>query len=106
VKVFGIDPGSSRTGYGCVQSDGRRHRLVDCGAISIPSSKSFPEKLKVIHAELSTLIGRHRPDIVAIENLFHAANARSALSRRTVGKAASDLPAEARWVKVRSSRGP
>jgi crossover junction endodeoxyribonuclease RuvC len=79
VKVFGIDPGSSRTGYGCVQSDGSRHRLIVCGAITNPASRSFPEKLKIIHVELGMLIARHRPDVVAIENLFHAVNARSAL---------------------------
>jgi crossover junction endodeoxyribonuclease RuvC len=79
VKVFGIDPGSARTGYGCVQSDGSRHRLIASGAITIPASNSFPEKLKTIHAELGALLARHRPDVVAIENLFHAVNARSAL---------------------------
>lgn len=79
MKVFGIDPGSARTGYGCVQSDGSRHRLVVCGAIANRPSSAFPEKLRVIHAELSILIARHRPDIVAVENLFHAVNARSAL---------------------------
>jgi crossover junction endodeoxyribonuclease RuvC len=79
VKVFGIDPGSARTGYGCVRSDGNRHRLIACGAIAIPSSHSFPHKLQMIHSELATLIARHKPDCVAIENLFHAVNARSAL---------------------------
>jgi crossover junction endodeoxyribonuclease RuvC len=79
VKVFGIDPGSARTGYGCVRSDGARHHMVACGAISIPASRPFPEKLQVIHAELGVLLARHRPDCVAIENLFHAINARSAL---------------------------
>ncbi len=79
MKVFGIDPGSARTGYGCVQSDGVRHRMIVCGAITIPASRSFPEKLRTIHVELGILIARHRPDSVVIENLFHAANARSAL---------------------------
>ncbi|HET9469355.1 MAG TPA: crossover junction endodeoxyribonuclease RuvC [Vicinamibacterales bacterium] len=79
MKVFGIDPGSARTGYGCVQSDGSRHRMIACGAITIAASNSFPEKLKVIHAELAALLAEHRPDCVAIENLFHAINARSAL---------------------------
>ena len=79
MKVFGIDPGSARTGYGCVQSDGTRHHLIVCGAISIPASNAFPQKLKIIHAELAALMTRYRPDVVAIENLFHAANARSAL---------------------------
>ena len=79
MKVFGIDPGSARTGYGCVQSDGTRHRLIACGAITSPASSSFQEKLKTIHAELATLIAQHQPDCVAIENLFHAINAQSAL---------------------------
>jgi crossover junction endodeoxyribonuclease RuvC len=79
VKVFGIDPGSARTGYGCVQSDGTRHRLIACGAITIAPSDPFPQKLKTIYAELRGLLAEHRPDFVAIENLFHAANARSAL---------------------------
>ena len=79
MKVFGIDPGSARTGYGCVRSDGSRHRLIACGAITTLAASSFPEKLKIIHVELGALIARHRPDFVAIENLFHAVNARSAL---------------------------
>ena len=79
MRVFGIDPGSARTGYGCVQSDGTRHRLIACGAIASPVSNSFPEKLQNIHAELAMLIAKHRPDCVVIENLFHAVNARSAL---------------------------
>ena len=79
MKVFGIDPGSARTGYGCVQSDGIRHTLVAYGAISIPLSNPFPEKLQIIHAALASLLSKHRPDCVAIENLFHAMNARSAL---------------------------
>jgi crossover junction endodeoxyribonuclease RuvC len=79
VRIFGIDPGSERTGYGCVQSDGTHHRLVDCGAIRTPPLAAFPEKLLAIHTQLVALIERSRPDCVAIENLFHATNVRSAL---------------------------
>jgi crossover junction endodeoxyribonuclease RuvC len=79
VRVFGIDPGSARTGYGCVQTDGTRHQLIACGAIASPASQPFPLKLKAIHVELALLLATHRPDCVAIENLFHALNARTAL---------------------------
>jgi crossover junction endodeoxyribonuclease RuvC len=79
VRIFGIDPGSARTGYGCVETDGSRHHIVICGAIQTPALGTFPEKLRVIHTELARLIGDCRPDGVAIENLFHAANVRSAL---------------------------
>jgi crossover junction endodeoxyribonuclease RuvC len=79
VRVFGIDPGSGRTGYGCVDSDGSRHRLVTCGAISAVTGSTLPEKLSGIHTTLKALLATHRPDCVVIENLFHAKHARSAL---------------------------
>jgi len=79
VRIFGIDPGSQRTGYGCVETDGRRHRLVACGAIVVPAGDSFPLRLARIHRELTAHLLICRPDCVAIENLFHADNARSAL---------------------------
>ena len=77
--IFGIDPGSDRTGYGCVKTDGSRHTLITCGAIKTKASATFPEKLLVIHSRLAVLLSECRPDAVAIENLFHAVNARSAL---------------------------
>jgi crossover junction endodeoxyribonuclease RuvC len=80
VRIFGIDPGSARTGYGCIETDGKRHRIVLCGAIGTPRLTSFPLKLLTIHARLAALISDCRPDCVAIENLFHANNVRSALT--------------------------
>lgn len=79
MRVFGIDPGSERTGYGCVETDGSRHRIVSCGAIVTPPFGSFAEKLLTIHSRLTQLIDECRPDCAAIEDLFHAVNARSAL---------------------------
>ena len=79
MKIFGIDPGSERTGYGCVETDGSRHRIVTCGAITSAASASFPDRLLAIHAGLSALLAECRPDCVAIENLFFATNVRSAL---------------------------
>jgi len=79
VKVFGIDPGSQRTGYGCVESDGCRHRLVVCGAIVTTPRLGLPAQLLRIHQQLSALLAEHRPDCVAVESVFHAANVRSAL---------------------------
>jgi crossover junction endodeoxyribonuclease RuvC len=79
VRIFGIDPGSERTGYGCVETDGRRHQLVTCGAITAAATANLPERLDKIHRELTALIAGSRPDCIAIEDIFHAANARSAL---------------------------
>ena len=80
MRIFGIDPGSIRTGYGCVQSDGSRHRLIVAGAIATPAGTALPERLHLIYRDLSRLIRDASPDTVVIENLFHARNVRSALT--------------------------
>jgi crossover junction endodeoxyribonuclease RuvC len=79
VRIFGIDPGSDHTGYGCVESAGSRHRLVICGSLTAPARATFPDKLKHIHAGLVALLARHRPDCVAVESIFYSRNVRSAL---------------------------
>ena len=79
MRVFGIDPGSERTGYGCVETDGSRHRIVTCGAISSPAPTGFPDKLHRIHSQLTIILAECRPACVAIENVFYSVNARSAL---------------------------
>ena len=79
MRVFGIDPGSDRTGYGCIDSDGRRHRLVLCGVIRSAARDAFPDKLASIHRALTQLMTDCRPQCVVIENLFYATNVRSAL---------------------------
>ena len=79
MRVLGVDPGSIRTGYGCIETDGRRHRVVTCGVLAPAARAAFPEKLLAIRDGLASLIAGHRPDAVAIEDLFYARNARSAL---------------------------
>jgi crossover junction endodeoxyribonuclease RuvC len=79
VRIFGIDPGSIRTGYGCVETDGSRHRLVTCGALSAPARAGLAEKLQFMHAGLLRLLRSSGAQCVAVENLFHARNVRSAL---------------------------
>jgi crossover junction endodeoxyribonuclease RuvC len=79
VRIFGIDPGSDRTGYGCVDTDGSRHSIVICGAIATTTAATFPDKLLLIHRRLAEILRECRPDCVAIENVFHSINVRSAL---------------------------
>ncbi|OLD20905.1 MAG: hypothetical protein AUJ01_03350 [Acidobacteria bacterium 13_1_40CM_3_65_5] len=62
MRIFGIDPGSNRTGYGCVETDGSRHCIVTCGAISAPPLSTFPAKLLRIHSRLTELIRDCHPD--------------------------------------------
>ena len=80
MRIFGIDPGSIRTGYGCVHSEGTRHRLITCGAITTLAGSELPDRLQLIYRDLSRLIREAKPELVVIENLFHARNVRSALT--------------------------
>ena len=77
--VLGVDPGSVRTGFGAVETDGRRHRLIEMGVLAPGPRLSLPEKLRHIHAGVTGLINRLSPDALAVEDVFHAANTRTAL---------------------------
>src|SRR5277367_3349432 len=83
MRVFGIDCGTEFTGYGVVEvdCDARMPRLVHLAAGTIRLSKKdkTPQRLAQIYAELTALIALHQPVIVAIEEVFFSANAKSAL---------------------------
>jgi crossover junction endodeoxyribonuclease RuvC len=79
VIILGVDPGSQRTGYGIIETDGRRHRLLTHGAITAPARGELSTRLALIHAGVTRLIAGHSPDVLAVEDIFHAVNTRSAL---------------------------
>jgi crossover junction endodeoxyribonuclease RuvC len=77
--ILGVDPGSLRTGYGAIATDGHRHRLVEDGVLAPPQAAALHEKLRFLHDGIAAVIARLRPDCLAVEDVFHAVNARSAL---------------------------
>ncbi len=77
--ILGIDCGSQATGYGLVESDGHRHRALAFGAIRPPKKDDFARRLDFIHRQVCELIAAQRPDCVAVEDIFFAENARSAI---------------------------
>jgi len=79
MKIIGIDPGSHRTGYGVIESGGSSIRALCYGVITAPAKATLAERLRYIHDELCRVIARYKPDAAAIEDVFHAKNARSAL---------------------------
>ncbi|MGH9901243.1 MAG: crossover junction endodeoxyribonuclease RuvC [Pyrinomonadaceae bacterium] len=79
MRVLGIDPGSETTGWGVVEGDGRRYRLVEYGAVKAPPRERFAARLLKISAGLEAVIARFRPDVCAVEEAFFAANVKSAL---------------------------
>jgi len=80
MRVLGIDPGTAATGYGVVDSEGRGLlRLLECGVIRPVSTAPLAERLRTIHEELAGIIARLAPDVVAVEEAFHARNVRTTL---------------------------
>ena len=79
MRIVGIDCGSKRTGYGVIETDGRRHRLLTCGVICTSTKQAFGERLRVIHDGLRDLLEEHCPDAMAVEGVFASVNLRSAL---------------------------
>lgn len=77
-RILGIDPGSITTGYAIVDCDGARTRYVASGSIRT-SGESLPDRLAIIFAGITALVGEWRPQEVAIERVFMHRNADSAL---------------------------
>ena len=78
-RILGIDPGSLRTGYGFVDVRGNAVTPVAWGVVRTGGDPSFADRLHRIYRELSELILLHRPTEAAVEKVFLAKNASSAL---------------------------
>ena len=76
--ILGIDPGSRKTGFGVIEVDGNRHRYVTSGVIHLRSD-ALPSRLKDLFDNLCALVELHCPQQVAVEEVFLAKNASSAL---------------------------
>jgi crossover junction endodeoxyribonuclease RuvC len=95
MRVLGIDCGTERTGYGIIESDGRIHRLVAAGCIRSSAKDALERRLLNIAAGLRGLFTEFRPDYAAVEEVFFAVNARSALKLSHVRGVALLIVAEA-----------
>ena len=79
MRILGIDCGSARTGYGVIESDGRDHRMIVSGVICTNTKWPFEKRLLEIAVELRRVMQAHRPEYAAVEEVFHAVNAKTAL---------------------------
>ena len=70
IKVLGIDPGLTATGYGLILAQGNQHRALDFGAIKPKRGIEHAARLHTIHAALVDVIVREQPDEVAVEDFI------------------------------------
>src|SRR4051812_44866562 len=76
--VLGIDPGTANTGYGVVRGGGAATPvLVECGVIRTRPRDALPSRLREIHEGICELIARHKPDALAVEDVFYSRNVRT-----------------------------
>jgi crossover junction endodeoxyribonuclease RuvC len=78
--VLGIDPGTASTGYGVVARRGGRLLALDGGVIATPAGQALERRLAAIHARVAQLLDEHRPDALALEELYFGANVRTAFA--------------------------
>src|SRR5260370_38063267 len=83
MRVLGVDPAAAGpTGYGIVESDGRRYRMLHYGALKVAPKRQKEcagAALQDVHARVCGLIEQFSPDALAVENVFTALNMRTAL---------------------------
>jgi crossover junction endodeoxyribonuclease RuvC len=84
MALLGIDPGSLRMGWGLVASERGRLTVVEVGVVRPRAGMPLPERLAVLHAEVSRILASYEPEAVAIETVFHGPNVRALV---TLGQA-------------------
>jgi crossover junction endodeoxyribonuclease RuvC len=78
--VLGIDPGTAVCGFGVVRTGvDRRATLLECGVVRTRATAALPDRLLTLAEAIEELLERHRPDALALENVFLGRNARTAL---------------------------
>lgn len=78
--ILGVDPGTATTGYGVIKSEKGNVYAVEHGCILTKSSEDLEHRLVAIFDELTKIIKKYKPEMVAVEELFFASNAKTAIS--------------------------
>ncbi len=78
--ILGIDPGLATMGWGVIDTDGSRHRLIQYGTLGTPAGQAVPIRLRSIFSGVQQLISTYQPDQIAFEELFFAKNVTTALN--------------------------
>lgn len=80
MKILGIDPGLLLCGYGVIDFDLRRPKLLDAGVIRLSAKWPIPRRLVEIEKELDAIVAEHKPEVISVEQLYsHYAHPRTAI---------------------------
>ena len=80
IRILGIDPGLQVCGYACLETDGNAESFVEAGVFKTTGGQMIEAKLNQIAEDIETILGRFRPNVVAVEQLYsHYAHPRTAI---------------------------
>lgn len=79
MRILGIDCGTERTGWGVIESDGRKHRVIAHGVIRLCVRDPLETRLAAIACALRTVMQEHLPEAAAVEEVFYSLNVKTAL---------------------------
>lgn len=74
LRILGIDPGLATMGWGVIEADGYREKLVQYGALITYPRDTFPTRLRCIYTGVQGLLQTFKPDEIAFEELFFSKN--------------------------------
>jgi crossover junction endodeoxyribonuclease RuvC len=77
--ILGIDPGSAVTGFGIIETNANKLRMLDFGVIRTNRNHTLPSKLKTIYDGVAEVIETYKPDQMAVEDIFYSENVKTAL---------------------------
>ena len=78
--ILGIDPGLATVGYGVIEYDGIKIKLIDYGTLETPAGLQLPERLDMLYDLMTELIDRFEPEAIAFEELFFAKNVKTGIA--------------------------
>lgn len=79
MRIIGIDPGYAIVGFGIVDYNGRQFSVVNFGAITTYPDMPFPQRLKIIHDDMTEILNLYKPDALSMEKLFFNTNHTTAI---------------------------
>ena len=78
--ILGIDPGLATMGWGVIETDGQRLKMIQYGTLGTPAGQPMPVRLRAIFEGVKQLIAMFKPDEIAFEELFFSRNVTTALA--------------------------
>ncbi len=79
MRIIGIDPGYAIVGFGIIEYDNGRFKVIDYGAVTTPADMDFNRRLEIIYDDVSQILDIYKPESLAIEKLYFQNNQKTAI---------------------------